>query len=323
MKIRLLIVVILAIGLMHASEISELINQAKTLPDSSAVLKLNEARDMARSGDDIEMEIVVLRALFERYNRMGDRDSAIKVIDRIFDLYKMKNEALYESNRMRYWKIRVAIIVGLSVFVVLIITMLVILMRRNKQQDVNQKEIEKANRKLNETISKLEAASPHDAVTGLLTANAMLERIKYEEIRYERNQIDFTFIVCEIDDFEELKSEHGMPVAEHVLKSIGTMIRESVRKQDIVGRWHEARYLFLLPQTNPHGATVIAEKIRGKIESNSYQYRQNLSVTLTFGISGFDPGKGSRYCIDEAEKALTQGKTQGMNQVVVYVPPKG
>ncbi len=323
MKTRLLTVLLLMVGLLQASGATDLLNQARTMPDSSAIVKLETARKMAQDDDDIEQEIVVMRALFERYNQIGDRNKAIEVIDGIFSLYKAKNEKIYETNQARYWKIRMMIIIGLGVFIVLVVTMLLVLIHRNRQHQFNQKEIEKANRKLNETITRLEAVSPHDAVTGLLTANAMRERFKYEEIRYERNQIDFSYIVCEIDDFDDIKSEHGMQIAEHVLKSIATMIRDSIRKQDIVSRWSEARYLLLLPQTNPRGAAVIAEKIRGKIETNSYQYRQNLSVTLTFGISGYELEKGSNICIQEAENALTQGKTQGMNQVVVYVPPKG
>ncbi len=323
MKIKLIIALLLVVGFLQATSIAELIDQTKSMPDSTAVEQLIIAREIAQKDKDIEAEIMVLRALFDRYNQLGARQKAIEAIDDTFKLYRIKNERLNEENQMKYMKVRIAIVAGISFFILLIVTLVVILMRRNKQHQGHQKEIEKANRKLNETIAKLEAIAPHDAITGLPTKNSMIERIKYEEIRYERNRIDFTFIVCEIDDFDDIRTEHGMPTAEYVLKAIAEMIRDSIRKQDIVSRWGGERFLMLLPQTNPRGATVVAEKIRSRIESNSYDYREgNLSVTLTFGISGFDPEKGTDISIAEAEKALVQGKTQGMNQVVVYVPPK-
>ncbi len=325
MKTKLTLILFFALACFLAAtatdDIDSLIDKSGQMPDSLAILQLSKARELARDSEEIEKEIQVQRLLFDRYNRIGDQQKAVKVIDRIFELYRLRNEQVSSDIASKRLQMRFGIFAGLALFIAMVVVMVGVLLNRNKHHLNARKEIEKTNHRLNETMSKLEAASPHDAVTGLISQRAMLERIQYEEIRFERSQMDFTYILCEIDDYEDLKIEHGMQTAEYILRTIGDMIRESVRKQDIIGRWSDARYLFLLPQTNPQGASVIAEKIRGKIESNTYQHRHNnLSVTLTFGIAAYDPKKGSRTCIAEAEQALVQGKTQGMNQVVVYVP---
>ncbi len=74
--------------------------------------------------------------------------------------------------------------------------------------------------------------------------------------------------------------------------------------------------MLLLPETSSESAAQLAEKLRVVIENHGFEYHgQQLSVTMTFGISMFRNGETLEACIARADAALYKGKEAGRNQV--------
>ena len=181
-----------------------------------------------------------------------------------------------------------------------------------------EEEIKRKNQELRKAYKKLELLARTDSLTRLSNRRAMWDRINHEIHRFERNKRPFAFIIGDIDNFKKVNDQYGHDAGDFILKEISRILLSSVRKQDTVCRWGGEEFLFLLPETNVDGASVIAEKIRKKIAEHPFVYKGlRISVTMTFGVSVYNKLMNIDNCIKQADLALYKGKKQGKNQVVI------
>ncbi len=166
---------------------------------------------------------------------------------------------------------------------------------------------------------ELELASRTDPLTGLYNRRHLMEKIEEERVRYKRNGRPFSVIICDIDYFKKVNDVYGHDCGDAVLKSLSTLLSRHIRKQDCLGRWGGEEFLMLLPETTAEGATVLAEKLRKRIEDYEFTYAGiRIPLTMTFGVAQYNDDYGVDACIVGADSALYKGKSNGRNCVVTF-----
>ena len=66
---------------------------------------------------------------------------------------------------------------------------------------------------------------------------------------------------------------------------------------------------------------IVAERFRKTVAQTDIVFAEcKLNVTITLGVSLFDPRLGMDRSIDLADRALYKGKQNGRNQVIVFDP---
>jgi diguanylate cyclase (GGDEF)-like protein len=183
-------------------------------------------------------------------------------------------------------------------------------------------QLENANEALRESQKELEIAARTDPLTHLSNRRDIIEKIEYEQIRFERSQRPFTLIIGDIDNFKRFNDTYGHDCGDFILVSVAKIMQAMIRKQDRLARWGGEEFLFFLPETELEGGRIVAEKIRAEIASQVYPFKAHtLSVTMTYGVSVFNKDSMSiDDCIKKADQALYQGKAQGKNCVVLSEP---
>lgn len=191
----------------------------------------------------------------------------------------------------------------------------------NAHRDLLEQEVRERTRDLERAYQKLEAISKTDELTRLPNRRDMNETVANEVERSRRTKKPFCFIFMDIDHFKNINDTYGHACGDLVLKSVAQTIRGLLRKYDVIARYGGEEFLALLPETDLPGATIVAERFRQKIEAMSVQYADiTIRVTITLGVSRFDPRLGAERSIQLADKALYQGKEGGRNKVVVWQP---
>ena len=166
---------------------------------------------------------------------------------------------------------------------------------------------------------ELELASRTDALTGLYNRRHVLEKIEEERIRFQRNTRPFSIVICDIDFFKKVNDVYGHDCGDAVLKSLASLMNKHIRKQDCLARWGGEEFLLLLPETNAAGASVLAEKLRKRVEEYEFAYAGlKLPITMTFGVAEYISEYGIDACIVGADSALYKGKNSGRNCVVTF-----
>ena len=156
-------------------------------------------------------------------------------------------------------------------------------------------------------------------LTNLPNRRSILEKIKYEKIKYDRSKEIFSIAMIDLDNFKNINDIYGHECGDFVLKQISSLMIEIVRKQDVVGRYGGEEFILLFPQTNAEGALHITNIIRKQVSKLKIIYKdKELSLTATIGISDYQNEKTLiNELIEKADLAMYEGKSQGKNKVVV------
>lgn len=153
-----------------------------------------------------------------------------------------------------------------------------------------------------------------DELTSLFNRRKIMEILKTEIERSVRYSYDLSVILCDIDDFKKVNDTYGHKMGDIVLKKVSTVIKNSLRKVDFVGRFGGEEFLIVSPQTTIKNAVTLAERIRRILESVTFEGLDR-KVTISMGISMFESGKDIDKLINEADVALYKAKDSGKNCV--------
>lgn len=162
-----------------------------------------------------------------------------------------------------------------------------------------------------------------DDLTGLYNRQYLLDRLEEEMSRSKRYNTPISCMLMDIDYFKVINDMYGYQVGDRVLKQISSILKNHIRKEDIVTRYGDEEFIIALPNTNDKNAYVLAERIRKDIKSFKFfkEEEEPMNVTISIGVSTFpfpnmepDVNTLIRY----AEHSLYNAKKQGKNKVVLF-----
>ena len=170
---------------------------------------------------------------------------------------------------------------------------------------------------LQELSLRFEKQARLDPLSGLQNRRGMLEKLEYEHRRTFRSNKCLTLMMCDIDHFKLVNDKYGHDIGDNVIKEVGQLFFQGVRKQDTVARWGGEEFLFLLPETTEEQAFVLAEKLRIKVAKQEYLADStSLSVTVSIGIYQMHPQDSVDHAISRADTNLYRAKKHGRNCTV-------
>ena len=182
--------------------------------------------------------------------------------------------------------------------------------------------------RLKRAQDKLTQLAATDGLTGLANRRAFDQLIAYEYARHMRSGTELAVILLDIDHFKSFNDTYGHVCGDDCLQRVAQAIRTViVRATDFVARYGGEEFVFLLPETDLHGATIIGEKIRKCIVDLAMPHSQSTAgkyVTASLGIvSGRClPDRTTSDIIVQADGQLYAAKSAGRNRIAA-APIKG
>ena len=170
----------------------------------------------------------------------------------------------------------------------------------------------------NLAVAEILAAT--DGLTGLPNKRAVTDAMKRTFAQALATQAPLGLLLLDLDHFKQVNDQHGHPVGNQVLASVGAVLRTVLRDRDFAGRNGGEEFAVLLPDTDIAVALEIAERVRAAIAGISLP-GSDASVTVSIGVAGF-PGHASSLDRLErlADAALYVAKRQGRNRLELAEP---
>jgi diguanylate cyclase (GGDEF)-like protein len=157
-----------------------------------------------------------------------------------------------------------------------------------------------------------------DSLTGLLKHASIKDRLAQELERARRQGKPLAVAMVDIDYFKRINDRWGHPMGDQVIKTLGHLLRQRVRRQDSVGRYGGEEFLVILPECSAADALRLVDDIRHRFAAVSFQHQgQSFTVTLSAGIASSASLRASHELLAAADAALYQAKHGGRNQVVL------
>lgn len=157
-----------------------------------------------------------------------------------------------------------------------------------------------------------------DALTGLFNRRHLQELADKEIARHARHPDQLSFLLLDVDHFKQFNDRHGHDTGDRILARVSTVLAQTLREQDFIGRWGGEEFLVVLPGTGLVQAIQTAERIRCSVETHSWVFEDlEVSVTVSVGVSQYRSGENLSAAVARADMALYEGKRLGRNRVEV------
>jgi diguanylate cyclase (GGDEF)-like protein/putative nucleotidyltransferase with HDIG domain len=165
--------------------------------------------------------------------------------------------------------------------------------------------------------ARLSEASRADPLTGLLNRRAFEELLGFELDRSRRTGRPVSVIIGEIHGMGRLNGERGHAAGDVALQQVGTDISKWKRRIDSAGRIGGEKFGVLLPETDEHGAFLVAERLRRAARRSFSQ--DALPLTISFGVASY-PEHGEQFGVlmGAATRAVDAAAELGRDRSVVY-----
>ncbi len=163
---------------------------------------------------------------------------------------------------------------------------------------------------------KLLQVSRIDSLTGLNNRRRALQLGEKLFVKAKQNG-NLSLLMIDIDNFKNINDSFGHSKGDYVLKTLGSLINQQLRQDDVFARFGGEEFIILLPNANYEQAIETAQRIRKIVAEHTWQLPDNTPVTVSIGVANTRKGKFSSLdqLIKQADDLLYKAKQQGRNKV--------
>jgi diguanylate cyclase (GGDEF)-like protein len=155
-----------------------------------------------------------------------------------------------------------------------------------------------------------------DSLTHLFNRRTFNDLAQRELARAERYNHATSMLMIDIDRFKLVNDTYGHPVGDEALIHLVRVLKDSVRMQDLYGRYGGEEFTVLLAETSQKEALEIAERLREQIAENSLVINNHtIKLTVSIGVatSHGDQKPSLDAMINAADEAMYIAKKAGRN----------
>ena len=184
------------------------------------------------------------------------------------------------------------------------------------------KKLKKLQDEMREKNARLEEMNRTDALTKLANRRFFMESFSREYERAKRYGEPLSYVMCDLDKFKSVNDNYGHIAGDNALVVAAKVLKDTLRTNDLPGRYGGEEFGMLLPETDAEGACIVADRCREIIEQTPVQTDQGpINITISMGVSTFYPSREEHptisKLIDLADGALYEAKEGGRNRVVI------
>jgi diguanylate cyclase (GGDEF)-like protein len=166
---------------------------------------------------------------------------------------------------------------------------------------------------------RLETEVMTDAMTGLFNKKAITDRIVQEHERLQRYGGRAAILFVDLDFFKKVNDTYGHDAGDAVLIAAATLLQNTCRHIDVVGRYGGEEFVILAPNRKKRRAINFALRLCREIESYPFSHNgSSIPLTTSIGVADLLAGESHEDAIKRADQALYHAKQSGRNCVGMW-----
>lgn len=157
-----------------------------------------------------------------------------------------------------------------------------------------------------------------DGLTGLYNHTAIKEELMAEIAIAGRNHTPLALAMLDLDNFKSVNDTYGHPVGDQVLRTLSRLLRQRLRRSDVVGRYGGEEFAVIFPGTSAATAAKVLDQVR-QVFCKIQQFSEfgDFSSSFSAGIADLAPTSNFDELFDSADAALYSAKHSGKNCIVL------
>jgi two-component system, cell cycle response regulator len=175
-------------------------------------------------------------------------------------------------------------------------------------------------------IARMASSAIYNAILFEMSTTDMMTRLKFrhyfttvvsDKISDQADRLHFSVIMLDIDHFKRINDTYGHSAGDDVIKTVGSIILDNLRQNDMGVRYGGEEFLVYLEDTREEEAFEIAERLRQKIENCQFLFEAcKEQITVSAGIADYEASRdhSPEACVRRADAALYHSKRNGRNR---------
>ncbi len=158
----------------------------------------------------------------------------------------------------------------------------------------------------------------YDGLTGLLNHSHLKQQTEIELSRADREGWEVAYAMIDVDRFKSINDAFGHTSGDRLLKSLARLLRQRLRRSDVLGRYGGDELAVLLPHTDGPTARRVLDEIRDSFSRLRLLVGgREMSATLSCGVAVYPARPTAQDLVEAADAALYEAKGGGRNRVVL------
>jgi diguanylate cyclase (GGDEF)-like protein len=167
---------------------------------------------------------------------------------------------------------------------------------------------------------KVKVAADVDELTGIFNKRALKFRLSESVFGARQRGSRVSVFLFDIDHFKHYNDTNGHIAGDQALRVLAQLVQDSVRADDVFGRFGGEEFLLIMPNRSPAQALSAAANILQRIERYDFPFGKGQpmgKVTVSGGVATFpDDAQDAVELLLSADNALYRAKQQGRNRVL-------
>lgn len=148
-----------------------------------------------------------------------------------------------------------------------------------------------------------------DPLTGLANRRALDPLVQDALASLRESGQPFALALLDIDQFKRINDRHSHVVGDAVLKSLGEMLRRSLRSSDFAARTGGDELVVLFGNALPDEASAACDRLRRRIAEHDWgALSATLQVTMSIGVTPAQPDDTVETLMHRADRLMYREK---------------
>lgn len=159
-----------------------------------------------------------------------------------------------------------------------------------------------------------------DLLTGLRNHAHFQHHLRWEVDRACRQHKPLSLVMFDLDHFKKINDHFGHQKGDEVLKRVGRLLRNEIRKGGYTARYGGEEFIVVLPEATSSEAMKTADRLRGLMKevAQDVELPENV-VSASFGVGDLpDCASDADSLISAADTALLFAKRCGRDRVAYF-----
>lgn len=171
-------------------------------------------------------------------------------------------------------------------------------------------------------VEKVRMQANLDGLTGIFNRRYFETKLPDKMSEASRYGGGLSLLMIDIDKFKSINDEFGHLLGDEVLRQVSSLMKQNLRKVDVLCRYGGEEFVIMAPATIGLNAIGFAEKLRKTIAQYPFPGVPR-PVTISIGVADY-PGHGESRdaLVGAADAALYRAKQKGRNRVVAAEVPE-
>jgi len=159
-------------------------------------------------------------------------------------------------------------------------------------------------------IERIKELTIIDEVTGLYNTRHLFSLLEQAISQGERYLTEFSLIFFDLDRFKLINDTYGHVVGSRLLREVGQVVIQHLRKSDTAFRYGGDEFVVFLPYTSKEKARIVVERLWNGLRRHLFDIDGiSVQVTASYGVSGFpDDARSAKEIIAKADEAMYRVK---------------